>query len=334
MDMTWTRKEKKRGLKTRDETWPENKEHEAKREKTLLQIFVAPSTPALPVEVVPEVFRRLRNRISGLSWNPGSVRQGLDISSFLAGTWSYLAMQECDPMDVQRLESLEYSVVFVAEAGLAVAMPEEFLNGRGQLVTSCCMDQPSGQWAMRAMFGRFELKAPEGWPLQHLVVGSAHLNNSVASEKPGRTRDLLQQLFTQATQSRCDILGVDLNQGLRQLSEQLRLFIQKNNLEPVATELLGCRDGDCCGWLIPPGSQFLKLTMQRHGYIPFDHRDLQIRMYDADSHYPTFVFHSIDNSRSRGAPSAARLERKDRKKQKLESKRTAAQKTQVRDLGR
>lgn len=57
MDMTWTRKEKKRGLKTRDETWPENKEHEAKREKTLLQIFVAPSTPALPVEVVPEVFR-------------------------------------------------------------------------------------------------------------------------------------------------------------------------------------------------------------------------------------------------------------------------------------
>ena len=70
--------------------------------------------------------RRLRNRISGLSWNPGSVRQGIDVSSFLAGTWSYIAMRECDPMDLQRLESLGYSVVGVAESGLAVAMPETF----------------------------------------------------------------------------------------------------------------------------------------------------------------------------------------------------------------
>lgn len=57
----------------------------------------------------------------------GCVCEGIDISSFLAGTWSYIAMQECDPMDLQRLESLGYSVVGVAESGLAVAMPKDFL---------------------------------------------------------------------------------------------------------------------------------------------------------------------------------------------------------------
>ena len=89
-------------------------------------------------------------------------------------------------------------------------------------------------------------------------------------------------------------------QGLGQLSDEVRLFTQKNNLQPVATGLLGRREGDCCGWLVLPGSQLLTLKLQRHGHIPFDHRDLRIRMYDQDSHYPSFVFHSVDNSRTRG----------------------------------
>ena len=142
MDMTWTRRENKRGLKGPTEEWPVQGQHLAKEEQSLSEIFQRPSTgPVAPAEV-GEVYRfdyteqavrhqihprRLHNRISGLSWNPGSVRQGIDISSFLAGTWSYIAMQECDPLDLQRLESLGYSVVAVAESGLAVAMPEEFL---------------------------------------------------------------------------------------------------------------------------------------------------------------------------------------------------------------
>ena len=146
-------------------------------------------------------------------------------------------------MDLQRLESLEYSVVAVAESGLAVAMPEDFLARSGQLVQAVTEDLPSGQWALRGIFGKFDLRVPEGWPLQHLVVGSAHLNNMVAREKRGRTRDLLQQLFAAAVEASCDILGLDLNQGLGQLSDELRIFIQRNNLQPVATELLGNCEG-------------------------------------------------------------------------------------------
>lgn len=128
------------------------------------------------------------------------------------------------------------------------------------------------------MFGRFGLRVPEWWTLQNLVVGSAHLNNTVASEKRGRTR------FAKAAESHCDIVGLDLNQGLGQLSDELRLFIQRNNLQPVATDLLGRRERllRVAG---APGSQLLTLELQRHGHIPCDHRGLRIRMYDADSHY-------------------------------------------------
>ena len=239
MDMTWTRKKNKRGLKSPSETWPrglyansmfQRKSRPFRRSSCCRplrkRIAIPQKSPKFFVSIMQSKqwsircmlhARRLRNRISGLSWNPGSVRQGIDISSFLAGTWSYIAMQECDPMDLQRLESLGYSVVGVAESGLAVAMPEDFLIRSGQLVQAVNENLQSGQWALRGMFGRFDLRVPEGWPLQNLVVGSAHLNNTVASQKLGRTRDLLQQLFAKAVESHCDILGLDPNQGLGQL---------------------------------------------------------------------------------------------------------------------
>lgn len=147
-----------------------------------------------------------------------------------------------------------------------------------------------------------------------MVISSAHLNNVVASSKRGITRDLLQQLFQAAKDTCCDILEPDFNQGVDQLTEQFRLWIQRQNLEPVPTSLLGHRDGDCCGFLVFPSSQLLNLSLQRHGSISFDHRHLQIRQYDADSHHPSFVFHTVTNKRSRGPMSDKRLDRQERKK--------------------
>ena len=82
----------------------------------------------------------------------------------------------------------------------------------------------------------------------------------------------------------------------------------------MPTSLLGHRDGDCCGFLVFPSSQLLDLNLQRHGSIFFNHRDLQIRQYDADSHHPSFVFHTVTNKRSRGPMSDKRLDRQERKK--------------------
>ena len=147
-------------------------------------------------------------------------------------------------------------------------MPRDFLRSRGQMVQVVERDCESGQWALRAIFARFDLKAPADWPVQHLVLGSCHLNNVVAREKRGLTRELLQELFAAARASGCDTLGVDFNQGILQLSEQLRLWVQVHNLDLLPTALLGHREGDCCGFLLLPGSQLLGLNLQRHaGYL-------------------------------------------------------------------
>ena len=115
LDVTWNNKEKKKGLKTPDEEWPENAAHIAKSSLQLSDIFqpalgVAsssrPSRPSPPVfrfdyaeQVVKHQSRdrSLHSHLSGLTWNAGSRRQGIDISCFVAGTWSYIALQEADP---------------------------------------------------------------------------------------------------------------------------------------------------------------------------------------------------------------------------------------------
>jgi hypothetical protein len=54
---------------------------------------------------------------------------------------------------------------------------------------------------------------------------------------------------------KCDILGADWNQGVSQLAQQFKEFIEKNKLTPVPPELLALRKGDCCGFLVFPGCQ-------------------------------------------------------------------------------
>ena len=75
----------------------------------------------------------MHSHLSGLTWNAGARRQAIDISLFAAGTWSYI-VQEVQPLELARLESLQYSVKSAAEAGLAVAMRRDFLREPGQLL--------------------------------------------------------------------------------------------------------------------------------------------------------------------------------------------------------
>ena len=190
----------------------------------------------------------MHSHLSALTWNAGARCQAIDISLFAAGTWSYVVLQALHPLEVDRLESLQCSVISAAEAGLAVAMPHDFLREPGQLLEAVEKILDFGQWALRALFARFELQVPEDWLLRRLVVGSVHVNNRVASQKR-RLRELLQHIFAVARRNGCDILGGDFKQGLHQLSTQFQLWIQKEDLEPVPATLLH-REGDCCGYLI------------------------------------------------------------------------------------
>ena len=269
--------------------------------------------------------RKMHNRLSGLTWNAGARRQAIDISLFAAGTWSYIILQELHPLEVDRLQSLQYSVVAAPETGLAIAMPLDFLREAGEVVEVVERTLESGQWAMKAMFAQFQLDVPDEWSVRTLVLGSFHVNNWVASHKPGITRELLQELFYASRRTGCDVLGGDLNQALSQWSTELRLWVQKEDLQPVATSLLGHRPGDCCGFALLPGSCLLSQNLQRHGTISFHHQDIGIRLYDADSHYPGFMFHSMSSKRTRGAMSQTRLDRQERKQMKLHEKRASKQ---------
>ena len=164
------------------------------------------------------------------------------------------------------------------------------------------------------------MKVPPEWQINSLVLGSAHINNVVASSKRGTTRRLLQRLLDEADACKCDAIGVDLNQGIDQLREQFQLWILRTGAEVVPTTLLGNEPGDCCGFLLPPCSQLHKAaTLQRHGVMPWHHRDLQIRSYDHDSHFPGFMVHACSAKRTRADNlSEARLARKERKKAKLQ----------------
>ena len=124
------------------------------------------------------------------------------------------------PLDVDRLESLGYNVIARTDMGLAVAMPRDYIQGPGHLVQVMENNLESGAWAFRAIFARFSVQV-QGWPLQHLVIGSAHLNNDVARDKRGITRNLLQQLFQTAKDTCCDILGADFNQGGRSVDGKI-----------------------------------------------------------------------------------------------------------------
>ena len=167
-DVTWSKRENKRGLKSPEESWPVREKHIAKSNITdLFQLFrPAAENPSSGSTDTPEAYRfdrseqvvkfqtqerSLRHTLSGLSWNPGAKRQGIDISNFVAGTWSYVMLQEMNSDDIERLKCLGFSVVSDEESGLAVGMPSDFLKRPGQKVADLTETLPSGQWALRAI---------------------------------------------------------------------------------------------------------------------------------------------------------------------------------------
>ena len=71
------------------------------------------------------------------------------------------------------------------------------------------------------------------------------------------------------------------------LNREMEEWTQKNSRNPVPRELLARN----------PCSRFHSLRLSRHGMIPIFHRDLQICLYDADSHYPGYVIHRTSNQK-------------------------------------
>ena len=83
------------------------------------------------------------------------------------------------------------------ESGLAVSVSSDFADGPGQLLTKVTkhVGDDNQQWALRGLFAKFTLRSPAHWQIKSLVLGSAHLNNLVASKKKGITGELLYSCF-------------------------------------------------------------------------------------------------------------------------------------------
>ena len=165
-DMTWSRRWEPKGLKTTEDRF-DYAEQTAKYHQ------------------VRE--RQLRSHLSGISWNGGATRQGLDIAAVLAGTWAYATLQEADQREVDRLAALGHSVVSDESSGLAVSVNSDFVQGPGQLLSKLTenVGDRDQQWALRGIFAKFSLKVPPEWQINSLVLGSAHINNVVASSRGG-----------------------------------------------------------------------------------------------------------------------------------------------------
>ena len=74
-----------------------------------------------------------------------------------------------------------------------------------------------------------------------------------------------------------DILGADWNQGVSQLAQQFKEFIEKNELTPVPPELLALRKGDCCGFLVFAGFSKSSLSVVCHARKEC-YNDLEIKL--------------------------------------------------------
>ena len=56
---------------------------------------------------------------------PALAAKGSIFQCFVAGSWSYIALQEADPWTWIASESLGYNVIARTDMGLAVAMPRD-----------------------------------------------------------------------------------------------------------------------------------------------------------------------------------------------------------------
>ena len=208
---------------------------------------------------------------------------------------------------------------------------EEFLESGCLLHEHVTEDSKHG-WAICYSFAQLVFKAPVDWKVRKLVVGSLHVNNNIAA-KADISFKLLQSCFDAAYKYNVDVIGVDLNKcispGSQQLSSYHRAMIslldKLQYRERIPIELTGTADGDCVGFIMCPCTPLRNVTF-RHGTIDFRALDVGIRRFDTDSHYPSFMFFTMTNQRSRKPVlSDAREARKQRKKQKLEDKKSHAQ---------
>ena len=275
----------------------------------------------------------LHHTLSFISWNAGSVRQQLDVGIFCSKSFVCGAIQEgCVEQQTQLLRCgrrvfkpdnpLNTSWVFAAE---------EFLES-GCLLHEHLTEDSNHGWAICYSFAQLVFKAPVDWKIRKLVVGSLHVNNHVAA-KADVSFKLLQGFFDAAYKFNVDIIGVDLNKCISSGSQQLSTYhkamislldkLQYRQRIPI--ELTGTRDGDCIGFIMCPWTPLRSITF-RHGTINFRALDVGIRRFDTDSHYPSFMFFTMSNQRSRKADlSDAREARKQRKKEKMKEKESHRQ---------
>ena len=275
--------------------------------------------------------RILRSHISCCSWNPGPLRQSLDIGLFMKN-WAVGMLQEATILTCNQLRMWNNQLV-VDHLQLEKETshtPVVFMSGNfasnAEKIGSINEVTENGNWTMKAVFGKFSLKSSIG-PIDTLRVGSAHLHCNVArlfvkSQAP------IRKLLDFAMQEKIDLIGVDLNKAAnthaKHASEPSSFMkvmkkchdecIQTNTNKPLG--LLGqCAPDDCTGIIIPPWSRLFSLKLVRHGCIPLDATDIGVRKTDKDFHKPAFCFWRFpSNARKRSlVMSATRLARKKRK---------------------
>ena len=102
------------------------------------------------------------------------------------------------------------------------------------------------------MLGRFQLNLPDKKKrveklAEHFTAPSqVHVNNALARERRGVTKQYLLELLKMADSLGCDALGGDFNQGIHQLDAIQKEFILCQTALPQMPV-----ETDVTGWLLP-----------------------------------------------------------------------------------
>ena len=113
--------------------------------------------------------------------------------------------------------------------------------------------------------------------LTHLVLASVHFDH-IQAKKTTIIAAAVKSWLESCELHQVDLLGFDLNQGLRAFETALRAAGHKS-------KLLLCRPSTEVGFLIPPGSQLMPMAITGFRHFGVPNEDLGWRPQDCGSHF-------------------------------------------------
>jgi hypothetical protein len=244
-------------------------------------------------------------QISIGTWNGGRYRGNTkSMEKFRAGAWHVVLSQEFDgDHDSIQLQDLEKQHMMCCVRNTSL------IAVRDHVCNSIDVLHEEDNDYVQVLIGKVVFKHMLAG-LSDLVCGSIHMHNVKVGHKPVVGFERWKRVFDRSIEERCDILAYDANQSIPALFKALRSY-QKEAMVMQSPE------GDCVGFILPPGSRLLDMPRTQFTCFPYHLADVGWRLRDKDSHHALVATWRRDedkNKRKRAAASQHNAKRDQARK--------------------